>query len=326
MKIFAINNYSSFCKPCMQRVSFEARRKQPQIDTFQETQKPEEFYTLSRLAHAGQAGSIEELLKRPEYNTETLKQLLMMQDEDGRTPLHKAVCSSSFEDLLQSSKLDGYKKMFGASFGEEERKNLQEIETIRKNAKQCPQYLATIYTMLEPLKDDPEALKKIFTVRDNSRQTPLTETTTHKGVDARVMLYWLYNYPETLKETLLDTTKHGKKPLLNMLAAHSGQSETIQGLLEPFKNDPETLKELILAQDWCGNTPVHIAIQQDRPYNLSALLRHLKNEPEALREVFLVKNVKEKTPFDYTRFDGGEVSQVVERYVRIVGNANKSGG
>ena len=167
VKIFAINSFMSNIR--LQAVSFGTTPKseQPQGgDTFQKGRKPEEFYILSKLAHAGQVERIWELLKTPEYDTKALGQLLLMQDKNGRTPLHKAVRGAGFETAVMNYKPGEIEEILKNNTNLRMKRNIEEVNAIRRNVKKPPHYMSTIWIMIEPFKDKPEALKKILTMRD----------------------------------------------------------------------------------------------------------------------------------------------------------------
>ncbi len=322
MKIFAISNYNNFIGPRMQRVSFGVSNKQTQADTFQKTRKPESFYTLSKMAYSGQNGQIKELFKKPGYNTETLEKLFQMQDKNGRTPLHKALLGASFEGVLKYTQ-DELETMF---LNERiMRGRLQEVVAIRENIQEPPGYLSTVQTMLQPFANNPGMLKKILTVRDFEGQTPI-DYAVRLGLDyTRTMLHSLEKYPETMKEVFLDKG-HGKSTLLHVLARQPQKQQVIFELIRPFKNDPEALKELLMAQDWRGNTPLHLALKSaDADFeNVDALLHPLKNNPSVLKELLTVKNDQGKAPFELiTYYRDDKVSQVVESYIKIATDADK---
>lgn len=319
MKISPINNFFNIIRP--QEVCFKSAHggEKPQVgDTFQKSDKPKEFYTLSKMAHAGQAAQVEELLKKPKYNPETLKQLLTMQDRDGRTPLHKAVRGAGFENVLKAYKPGELEAMFRND--EIMKKKIKEVAVIRENARQYPQYLRTIRAMLMPFKDDPEALKEIFMVHDFEGQTPLSEAA-HKGVIHTQMLRHFEKYPEALKDVFL-SRGYGKHTLLHTLAREPKRQQVISELIKPFENDTGALKELLVAKDWCGNTPLHLAIRCADAENINALLKPLENDPKALKELLMAKNERDRAPFELiTYYNDDKVSQAVESYIKIATDA-----
>lgn len=321
MRISPVNIFFNNIRP--QGICFKSAHsgEKPQVgDTFQKSDKPKEFYTLSKMAHAGQAAKVEELLKKPRYSPEALKQLLVMQDRDGRTPLHKAVRGAGFENILKTRKPGELEAMFPND--EAIKKKLKEIAVIRENAQQYPQYLRTIQAMLAPFKDDPKALKEIFTVLDFEGQTPLSEAA-RSGVIHTQMLHHFEKHPKALKEVFL-SPGYGQRTLLHTLACEPEKQKLISELIKPFKNDIEALKELLMAKDWRGNTPLHLAIKGGDTGNIGALLKPLENDSVALKELLMTKNDRDRAPFELiTYYKDDEVSQIVESYIKIVTDADK---
>ena len=315
MKIFAINAYNNFPKVHAGSVIFSASKKQDQKpDTFKRSKKPEDFYTLSKLAHSGQDVRIQELFRAQKYSPQTLVEILLMQDKNGRTPLHKALYGASLEGVLNYKQGELEDIVRGDKALE---KRLVEVGEIRENIEDKPQYFSTVQTMLEPFSNNAEVLKRIFSTQDNEGQTLLNSAVTLKNGYLESMLCHFGNHTNALKEVLLNREKYNERTLLHSLVENSEQVGTISAILLVFKDDPVALRELVMAQDWAGNTPVHFAIINNRPKNLEVLLKALKDNPKDIKDALLSENKNKRTPFNYVKFDDDEISQVVLSYVKI---------
>ena len=186
---------------------------------------------------------------------DALKKALMMKDNEGRTPVHKATFGmegqQSVGDLLWYVK--------------DQPDFLKELLCVQDNKGRTPLHMAAwwgrqqaVNELLQYIKTQPNFLQELLLIQDENGSTPLhVAAQNDREPIISLLLDGVKDQSDFLKKLFLTKDKLGR----TLLHKAATTAESIGELLKYVEGQPELLEELLLMQDETGKTPLHIAAQ-----------------------------------------------------------------